>query len=119
MPRFCHQVRFTSAAWSRILQHPDDRFESLRIPIETLRGTLQAAFFAMDSFDVLAITDFPEGVSPSDISVACSVGGEIAQIHTTRLLDASQAVEAMQKASSSTSHPAPRARFLVSSSSSS
>jgi uncharacterized protein with GYD domain len=109
MPQFCHQVRYTSAAWPRILQHPEDRFASLRIPIETLGGTVQAAFFAIDSFDVLAITEFPESVTASDISVAFSAGGEIAHIHTTPLLSAPQASEDGRKSDPSPPPP-PRLR---------
>jgi uncharacterized protein with GYD domain len=94
MSYFCHQVSFTSNAWPRVSQHPDDRFEAIRTPIENLGGTLRAAFFTTGRFDVLAITEFPDHVSPTDISVAFARGGAVAHIQTTPLLTASQAIQA-------------------------
>jgi uncharacterized protein with GYD domain len=75
-----------------------DRFHSVRAPIESLGGKIKSVFFAVDSFDVLAISEFATDISSSEISIAFSAGGEIAQIHTTRLLDASQALEAARNA---------------------
>jgi uncharacterized protein with GYD domain len=115
MSHFCHQISYTSSAWRRILQSPG-RFDSLRSPIESLSGTLHAVFFALDSYNVLAITEFPESVSPADISVAFFASGEVAQIHTTRLLDATQGVDAMRKAVPSVYHPGSRDQALAASS---
>lgn len=115
MSHFCHQISFTSAAWSRILQNPQDRFESVRAPIESLGGRIHAAFFVMDSYDVLAITEFPEEVSSSAIAIAFSAGGEVAHVRTTQLLGASQALEAMRKAGPSSYRPASRPLTLAAS----
>jgi len=108
MLHFCHQIRYTNAAWNRVLQNPEDRFEVVRSTIESLGGKMDAAFFTMDSYDVLAITEFPDDVSAAAIAIAFSVGGEVAHIHSTKLLDASEALEAMHKArpasSTSVSH---------------
>ena len=110
MPRFCHQISYTSAAWQHVLQNPQDHFELVRGPIESLGGKIHAAFFALDSYDVLALTEFPENASPADISVALFAGGDVAQIHTTRLLDAAQALEAMRKAGPCSYHSVSRPR---------
>jgi len=103
MPNFCHQISFTSSAWRRVVDN-QDRFQSVRAPIDSLGGKLHSVFFAVDSYDVLAISELPESVSPSDISVAFFSSGEVAQVHTTPLLHATQAVEAMHKPNP-TSHP--------------
>lgn len=112
MAHFCHQISYTSSAWHRVMQNRDDRFELVRSPIEALGGKIHAVFFAMDSYDVLAITEFSENLSPTDISVAFFSNGEVAQIHTTPLLDATQALEAMRKAVPSSYRPTPRERAL-------
>ncbi|HTZ32788.1 MAG TPA: GYD domain-containing protein [Methylomirabilota bacterium] len=116
MSLFCHQVSFTNSAWHRVLQNPEDRFELVRSPIEALGGKLQAVFFAMDTYDVLALTEFPENTSPADISVAFFSSGAVAQIHTTRLLDSTQAVEAMRRAIPNSYRQSPRERALTASS---
>ncbi len=94
MSYFCHQVSFTSNAWPRVSQQPDDRFEAIRVPIENLGGTIRAAFFTTGRYDVLAITEFPKHVTPADISIAFARGGSVAHIDTTPLLTAAQAIEA-------------------------
>jgi uncharacterized protein with GYD domain len=111
MPHFSHQISFTSSAWRRVVEN-QDRFEPVRAPIESLGGNLHAVFFALDSFDVLAITELPESVSPTDISVAFFSSGDVAQVHTTRLLHATQALEAMHKAGPSY-QPGPRSRAFA------
>jgi uncharacterized protein with GYD domain len=117
MPFFCHQISFTNDAWARVVQNSQDRFEGIRGPIESLGGKIQATFFAVDSYDVLAITEFAEDISPSSIAIAFSAGGEVAQIHTTRLLGASQALEAMRNAGVCTYRPLPRPNSLAASAS--
>ena len=117
MPFFCHQISFTNDAWVRVIQNSQDRFEAIRGPIESLGGRIQATFFALDSYDVLAITEFAEDISPASIAVAFSAGGDVAQIHTTRLLGASQALEAMRNAGVCTYRPLPRPSPLVASAS--
>ena len=117
MPFFCHQISFTNDAWTRVVQNSQDRFEGIRGPIESLGGKIQATFFAVDSYDVLAITEFAEDISPSSIAIAFSAGGEVAQIHTTRLLGASQALEAMRSAGVCTYRPLPRHNSLAASAS--
>jgi uncharacterized protein with GYD domain len=94
MSYFCHQVSFTSTAWSKVSQNPDDRFEAIRTPIENLGGTIRAAFFTTGRFDVLAITEYPDHVSPSDVSIVFARGGDVANIQTIPLLSAAQAIEA-------------------------
>ena len=113
MAQFCHQISYTNAAWNHVAQNPQDRFEVVRTSIESLGGRIQATFFTpMDSYDVLAITEFPEDVSPSSIAIAFSAGGEVAHIHTTRLLGASEALEAMNQSGGCSYRPASRSRAL-------
>ena len=111
MPQFCHQISYTSSAWRRILASPD-RFDTVRAPIDTHGGTLHAAFIALDSFDVLAISELPDSVSPSDISVAFFTSGDIAQIRSTQLVDAAQALDAMRRAGPPSYSPSPRDRSV-------
>ena len=38
MPRFLHQISYTSEAMAQLIAHPQDRFEAVRAPIEKLGG---------------------------------------------------------------------------------
>jgi len=109
MPHFCHQISYTSSAWQRVMQNPDDRFQLVRGPIDSLGGKIHALFFALDSYDVLAITEFPESTSPTEISLAFFGSADVAQIHTAQLLDSAHALQAMQKAGPCSYQPIPRA----------
>jgi uncharacterized protein with GYD domain len=112
MCRFSHQISFTSSAWLNLLQNPQDPLAAIRNPVESLGGTLLDAFFTEDSFDVLALTDFPETVSPADLSIAFYAGGIVAQIRTTQLLTASEAQEAKRKSGSHSYRVIPRPHAL-------
>jgi uncharacterized protein with GYD domain len=98
MPFYCHQVSYTKEAWARLMDNPQDRLEAVRAPIEKLGGSLQTSFFAFGEFDVLAITEMPDNISAAAIAIAFAAGGAVANIRTTPLLTASQAVEALRKA---------------------
>jgi uncharacterized protein with GYD domain len=95
---YCHQVSYTSEAWSRLRQNPQDRFEAIRATIENLGGEFRAAYFATGNFDVLAITEFPDQVTPAAIAVAFADGGAVASIQTIPLLTATQMMDAHAKA---------------------
>jgi uncharacterized protein with GYD domain len=94
MSRFCHQVSYTSEAWHRVLENPEDRFEAIRRPIEKLGGQFRSAFFTTGRFDVLAITEFPDGITPADISTAFAHGGAVASIQTISLLTENEVMDA-------------------------
>jgi uncharacterized protein with GYD domain len=96
----------------RSFRTPRIAFRPVRAPIESLGGTVHSAFFAVDSFDVLVLAEFPENVSAADIDIQFFSGGEVAAIHTTRLLDATHVLEAMCKVGPSY-QPIPRARALA------
>jgi uncharacterized protein with GYD domain len=105
MPYFAHHVSYTKEAWARLMENPQDRLEAVRAPIEKLGGKLHTSFFAFGSFDVLAITEFPDSIAAAAISIAFAAGGAVSKIETTPLLTAAQAVEALRKAGTSGYHP--------------
>ena len=113
MCRFSHQISFTTSAWHAVMQNPDDPFKAIRIPVESLGGKLQHAFFTQDTYDVLAITEFPDHVSPTDLSIAFYAGGAVAHIHSSPLLTASQANEAKRKAAACSCGSTSRPRTLA------
>jgi len=94
MAYFCHQVSFTTSAWNRVLQNTEDRFQTIRAPIESLGGKVLGAFFAIDSYDVLLLSELPEDVTAGALDIALFAGGDVAHIHSTRLLNAAQVLEA-------------------------
>jgi uncharacterized protein with GYD domain len=97
MCRFSHQISFTSSAWHALMEDPIDPLAPIRLPIESLGGHLVNAYFTEDSYDVLAIAEFPDLVSPDEISIAFYSGGAVATIHSSPLLTAAQAHDSKRK----------------------
>jgi uncharacterized protein with GYD domain len=98
MPHYCHQVSYTKEAWALLMADPQDRLDVVRVPIEKLGGKLQTAYFAFGPFDVIAITEMPDNVSAAAIAIAFAAGGAVANVQTTPLMTAAEAIEAMRKA---------------------
>ena len=113
MPIFCHHVRYTTDGWSRSFQNDGDRFAAVRAPIEKLGGCLRATYFTNGTFDVLAISEFPEDISSSQISIAFADGGAVATIDSTPLLTANEAASAWGKAAASVPRAANPVKLLA------
>jgi uncharacterized protein with GYD domain len=103
MSHYCLQISFTNQAWSHLAQTAQDRFAVVRVPLEKLGGSMRATFFTTGRFDLLAIAEFPEHVTPAEISVAFAHGGAVASINTSPLLDFAQAVAARNRELAATS----------------
>ncbi len=97
MTRYCLQISFTTQAWSHLADSPQDHFAVVRTPIEKLGGSIDATFFTTGRVDLLAIAEFPEDVTPAEISIAFAHGGAVASIYTSPLLTFAQAVEARNR----------------------
>ncbi len=104
---YSHQISFTSSAWHALMEDPIDPLGPIRKPVQTLGGTLVSAFFTEDSYDVLAIAEFPETVSHAEISMAFYSGGAVATIHSSLLVSAAQAQEAKRRSGTRLYRPSP------------
>jgi uncharacterized protein with GYD domain len=100
MPRFLHQVSYTSEAMARLIANPQDRFEAVRGPIEKLGGRIEHGYFAFGEHDAILITEMPDTISAAAIALAFAAGGALKNCTTTALLTAAEAQDAMRKAAS-------------------
>lgn len=98
MPRFLHQVGYTSEAMARLIANPQDRFEAVRGPIEKLGGKIEHGYFSFGEHDAVLITEMPDNVSAAAIALAFAAGGTLRSCVTTPLLTMSEALDAMRKA---------------------
>jgi uncharacterized protein with GYD domain len=87
--------------WAKLMENPQDRLGAIRPSIERLGGRVHSSFFAFGTFDVMTIVEMPDNVSAAAIAIAFAAGGAVRDVHTTSLLTAAQAVEALRKASTS------------------
>src|SRR6516162_1031574 len=98
VPRFLHQVSYTSEALARLITNPQDRFEAVRAPIEKLGGKIEHGYFAFGEHDAILITEMPDTVSAAAIALAFAAGGALRNCSTTALMTNAEALDAMRKA---------------------
>jgi uncharacterized protein with GYD domain len=98
MPRFLHQVSYTSEAMARLIANPQDRFEAVRGPIEKLGGKIEHGYFAFGEHDAILITEMPDNISAAAIALAFAAGGACKSCQTTPLMTTAEALDAMRRA---------------------
>ena len=101
MPCYLLQVSYTSAAWAAMLNHPQDRAEAVRKPVEKLGGKITASWLAFGDHDLIAVLEMPDNASAAAFAIAAAAGGSLKNVKTTPLLSIAEGVEAMKKAGAS------------------
>ena len=114
MPRFLHQVSYTSDALARLIANPHDRFEVVRGPIEKLGGKIEHSYFSFGEHDAVLITEMPDSVSAAAIALAFAAGGSLKSCTTTALLTNAEGLDAMRKAATCGYQPVAKAASAVS-----
>lgn len=100
MPLFMIQASYTPEAMAKLIANPQDRFDSVRGPVERLGGRVQNMYFAFGEHDIIFITEMPENVSAAALSLAATAGGSLRTCKTTPLMTNAEGMEAMRKAAS-------------------
>src|SRR2546430_9718898 len=77
MPFFLSQASYTPEALTRLIAHPQDRFDAVRGPIEKLGGRILHSYFAFGEYDVIVITEMPDNVSAAAMALAFAAGGSL------------------------------------------
>lgn len=99
MPHYLVQVAYTPEAWNALIQNPQNRIEAVRPAIESLGGKISAGYFAFGDYDAILITEMPDNVTASAMSIAFAGGGACRSVKTTPLMTTAEAIEALKKAS--------------------
>lgn len=106
MPSYLVQVSYTPSALSAMLQHPENRAEAIRKPVERLGGKVGSFWYSFGDYDVVGITEMPNNVCAAAFALAIGAGGACKDVKTTPLLSIEKAVEAMKGAAACGYKPA-------------
>ena len=98
MPFYLIQASYASQATAAMIKNPQDRAAAVRPMIERMGGKLHGLWLSFGEYDVVAITELPDNVSATSLSMAIGASGSISGFRTTPLLTAAEATEAMKKA---------------------
>ena len=99
MSYYLMQVAYTPEGWKTLVKSPQNRVEAVRPSIEGLGGKIENAWYSFGEYDVTLILQMPDNVSAAALSIAFAAGGALKTVKTTPLLTATEAMEAMKKAS--------------------
>ena len=99
MPVYLVQVGYTSEAWAKLLQKPQDRAKAVGAAIEKLGGRVVGSWMAFGDDDVIMVIEMPDNTAAAAFAMAVGAGGACRSFKTTPLMPIAEAVGAMQKAS--------------------
>lgn len=99
MPTYMYQASYTSDAWQRQIQNPQNRAEQIRTMVEANGGKLLCFFYTFGETDVIAIAELPDNVSSASLALAVAGSGTAKSIKTTVLMSPEEGLEAMRRAS--------------------
>jgi uncharacterized protein with GYD domain len=95
MPTFMVQASYTSPAWNKLVQRPENRMEALRPVVEKLGGTIVAWYYAFGDYDVVVLFDVPSNVNAAAFSMAIAGSGAVKDFKTTILMSPDEGFDAL------------------------
>ena len=98
MAHYMIEAGYTPEAWKTLLKKPQDRTKAIRPAVEKLGGSLEGAWFSFGDYDLVLIVEMPDNVSAAAFSLAAAAGGGLRSIKTTPLLEITEGVGAMKRA---------------------
>ena len=95
MPKFMVQASYTSPAWNKLVQRPENRMEALRPVVEKLGGEIIAWYYAFGDYDVVVLFDVPSNVNAAAFSMAIAGSGAVRDFKTTILMTPDEGFDAL------------------------
>lgn len=89
------QASYTSGAWGKLVQRPENRQEALKPVIEQLGGQLLAWYYAFGEYDVMILVEVPGNVNAAAASMAVAAGGAVKALKTTPLMSPDEGFDAL------------------------
>ncbi len=95
MPTYMVQAAYTSTAWSKLVQRPENRMEALKPVVEQLGGEILAWYYTVGDYDVVVLFEVPSNINAAAASMAIAGGGAVKEIKTTALMSPDEGFDAM------------------------
>ena len=98
MPLYMMRFSYTTEAWARLIQEPEDRREVGRAVIEALGGKLHGFWYGFGEHDGYVLIEAPDNVAAAAFSVGIASRGSIRSAETTVLLTVEETIDMLRKA---------------------
>src|SRR5713101_3386486 len=95
MPTYLVQASYTTTAWHKLVQRPENRMEALKPVVEKLGGQILAWYYTFGDYDVVVLFEVPSNVNAAAASMAIAGGGAVKEIKTTALMSPDEGFDAM------------------------
>jgi len=89
------QASYTTTAWNKLVQRPENRMEALKPVIERLDGRLLAWYYTFGDYDVVVIFEVPSNVNAAAVSMAIMGSGAVKDLKTSALMSPDEGFDAM------------------------
>lgn len=99
MASYLLEVSYTSAAMAALVANPQDRTQVVSKAVKKLGGKVIGFWFAFGESDVIGVVDMPDNAAMAAFALAIAAGGACSKVKTTALLSMTEAMAAMQNAS--------------------
>src|SRR5438552_2988627 len=95
MPTYMVQASYTTVAWHKLVQRPENRMEALKPVIERLDGHILAWYYSFGDYDVVVIFEVPSNVNAAAVSMAIMGSGAVKDLKTSALMSPDEGFDAM------------------------
>ena len=95
MPTYMVQAAYTSTAWNKLVQRPENRMEALKPVIAQLGGEILAWYYSFGEYDVVVLFEVPGNVNAAAVSMAIAGSGAVKEFKTTVLMSPEEGFDAM------------------------
>jgi len=101
VPLYMYQLAYTSESIAAQIKSPQDRLEVAAKPVlAAVGGKLVGGGYSFGPYDVTILYEAPDDTAAAAVALAVAAGGAVRSGQTTRLLDGSEWIAALTKASS-------------------
>ncbi|TMD08947.1 MAG: GYD domain-containing protein [Chloroflexi bacterium] len=98
MAKYAFQGGYTTETWARFVQNPGDRSAPVRQAVEAAGGKLEKLYWSFGEDDFLVILDCPNDIAAAAIAVAVGSSGALRNTRTTKLIEADELSQILEKA---------------------
>jgi len=95
MPTYMVQATYTSTAWNKLVQRPENRMEALKPVIARLGGEILAWYYTFGDYDVVVIFEVPSNINAAAVSMAIVGSGAVKDLKTSILMAPDDGFDAM------------------------
>ena len=98
MASYLFRFNYTPESWAALIEHPEDRRETLATRVFSFGGQLQGFWYSFGEYHGYALVELPDDVSAAAMLAAVSSTGAVRHLDAVVLVAAEDMLEALGRA---------------------